>query len=68
MKITILPPKNCNPDEIKSEYKEIQHGFVVISTYPNGVEVVYTWMNGNVNATSSRSLIKIDDHTYQVPD
>lgn len=46
MEITILPPKNCKPNEIKNEYKEIQHGFVATSTYPNGVEVVYTWMDG----------------------
>lgn len=68
MEITILPPKNCKPNEIKNEYKEIQHGFVATSTYPNGVEVVYTWMDGKANATSSRPLIKIDDCTYQVPD
>ena len=68
MEISIIPPVGCNPSNIKHEVKHIQNGFVEISTYPNGVEIVYTYMNGKMNAVSSKPLIKIDDCTWQVPD
>lgn len=68
MEITIKPPNGCNPNEIKHEARHIQNGFVEISTYPNGVKIVYTYMNGKMNAVSSKPLIKIDDYTWQVPD
>lgn len=68
MEITILPPKGHQLNEISHELKKLNNGFVDIATYPNGVEVVITYLSGKANVESSRPLIKIDEHTYQVPD
>lgn len=68
MEITIIPPKNCDVHNIKHELKQLKSGFVDIATYPNGFELVITNINGKANVESSKPLIKIDDHTYQVPD
>lgn len=68
MEITILPPKNCNLRDIKHEIRQLKSGFVDISVYPNGFEMVVTHINGTSNVETSMPLIKIDDHTYQIPD
>jgi hypothetical protein len=68
MNITVIPPKNCDPSNIRHEFKKLQNGFVDIETYPNGVELVFTYINGSGSIESSKPLIKIDDCTYQVPD
>ena len=65
MNITVIPPKNCDPSNIRHEFKQLQSGFVDIATYPNGVELVFTNINGRGSIESSKPLIKIDDCTYQ---
>lgn len=68
MKVTILPPKNCDSHGVKHDLRQLKSGFVDIAVYPNDVEVVITHINGNANVESSKPLIKIDEHTYQVPE
>ena len=68
MKATILPPVGCRPDEVKHEIKMLNNGYVVITTYPNGIEMVVTYMNGHANVETSKPLIKINENTYQIPD
>ena len=67
-KITIIPPNGCDKDEIRYEFRSLNSGFVSVVTYPNGVEMVVTHMNGSSNVETSKPLVKIDDHTYQIPD
>lgn len=68
MEITIIPPKNCDPHDIRHEIKQLQNGFVDIATYPNGIELVITNINGTTHVEPSKPLIKIDDYTYQIPE
>lgn len=68
MKVTIVPPKNCDIRNIKHEFKRLQNGFIDIATYPNGVEVVFTNVNGTTHVEPSKPLIKLDEYTYQVPE
>lgn len=68
MELKILPPKGCEPKDIKHDLKELESGYVDIATYPNGVEIVITHINGHADIASSKPLIKIDDCTWKVPD
>ena len=68
MNITVIPPKNCDPHDIRHEIKQLKNGFVDIATYPNGIELVITNINGTTHVEPSKPLIKIDDYTYQIPE
>ena len=48
MEITIIPPKNCDPRNIRHEIRQLKNGFVDIATYPNGIELVITNINGKI--------------------
>lgn len=66
--LNILPPTGCDPKDIKHEIKMLENGYVDISIYPNGVEMVVTYVNGKADITTSKPLVRIDDNTYRIPD
>ena len=56
---------SCN---IKHEIRQLKNGFVDIATYPNGIELVITNINGTTHVEPSKPLVKIDELTYQIPE
>lgn len=66
--VTILQPKNCNFEDIKHNITQTDEKIIDIATYPNGFILTMEQTAGEINVSSNRPLIKVDETTYQIPE
>lgn len=64
----ILQPKNCKLEDIKHEITQSADKIVDIATYPSGFVLKTVTVAEEIQVSSNRPLIKIDESTYQIPE
>lgn len=67
MDITILPPKGCNPEDIKTVTTTEKGVTTILMIYPNGFTVTGVSKDGKQTLTPSGQLIDLGNGIYQVP-
>lgn len=66
--LKILQPKNCKFEDIKHEITQSAGKITDISTYPNGFVLKTVTTADEIQVSSNRPLIKVDESTYQIPE
>lgn len=66
--LKILQPKNCKFEDIKHEITQAAGKITDIATYPNGFVLKTVTTAGEIQVSSNRPLIKVDESTYQIPE